>query len=30
MMDEKKGVQYHPEPERLWIRFCKIEVEILF
>ena len=27
---KKNGVQYHPEPERLWIRLFKIEVENVF
>ena len=27
---KKNGVQYHPEPERLWIRFFRVEVEITF
>ena len=29
-MDKKNAVQYHPEPERLWIRFFKIKVENVF
>ena len=29
-MDEEKGVQYHPELERLWIRSSKIKVENVF
>ena len=27
---KKNGVQYHPEPERLWIRVFKMEVENAF
>ena len=27
---KRNGVQYHFEPERLWIRFFKIEVENVF
>ena len=27
---KKNGVQYHPEPERLWIRSSKIKVENVF
>ena len=27
---KKNGVQYHPEPERLWIRFFRIKVENAF
>ena len=27
---KKNGVQYHPEPERLWIRSFKIKVENVF
>ena len=30
MNEKKNGVQYHPEPERLWIRSSKIEVENVF